>query len=188
MKNFRKPILAIIISMLPFLGSCKNEEANQKTKNLSAEEQELISNSDTSNSVILVNDYLDLKNALINDKSSEAAKAAQKILDALAHFDPSGYPEKQIDLKHILGDLKVYSEEIAMSSGKIQHQREQFGMLSKNMLALIKITGSDKTLYNDYCPMFNNGKGAVWLSEMKEIKNPYYGSKMLNCGKIQEKL
>ncbi|MGB8705469.1 MAG: DUF3347 domain-containing protein, partial [Gillisia sp.] len=186
MKNFKIAMtLTLVITMVPFLGSCKNETKNEnRTVNkLAKKEKKLLSEAETSNSVILINDYLDLKNALVADNSLEATKSAKKILDALAHFDPSGYPEKQIELKHILGDLKVYSEEIAMSEGKLQHQREQFEMLSKNMLALIKITGSDKTLYQDFCPMFNNGKGAVWLSEMKEIKNPYYGRKMPGCGR-----
>ena len=29
--------------------------------------------------------------------------------------------------------------------------------------------------------MANNNKGGYWLSEKKEIANPYYGSKMLKC-------
>jgi len=36
--------------------------------------------------------------------------------------------------------------------------------------------------------MYNDDKGAMWLSETDEIKNPFYGSKMLKCGKVQEKI
>lgn len=37
-------------------------------------------------------------------------------------------------------------------------------------------------VYYQYCPM----KKAYWLSMEKEIKNPYYGSSMLTCGKVIE--
>jgi hypothetical protein len=44
---------------------------------------------------------------------------------------------------------------------------------------------SDKVnqpVYYQYCPM----KKAYWLSKEKDIKNPYYGSSMLTCGKVAE--
>ena len=36
--------------------------------------------------------------------------------------------------------------------------------------------------------MSNDGKGAFWLSETKEIKNPYMGKAMLSSGSIQEEI
>ncbi|MBA4058359.1 MAG: hypothetical protein C0490_26815, partial [Marivirga sp.] len=41
-------------------------------------------------------------------------------------------------------------------------------------------------LYLEYCPMANNNEGAYWLSNEKEIKNPYFGDKMLKCGSVKE--
>jgi Cu(I)/Ag(I) efflux system membrane fusion protein len=32
---------------------------------------------------------------------------------------------------------------------------------------------------------FNN-KGAYWLSETKEITNPYFGASMLACGEVKQ--
>ena len=29
-------------------------------------------------------------------------------------------------------------------------------------------------------------EGAYWLSSIEDIRNPYYGARMLNCGKIEE--
>jgi hypothetical protein len=34
--------------------------------------------------------------------------------------------------------------------------------------------------------MYNENKGAMWISEMKEVKNPYFGAKMLTCGTVEE--
>jgi hypothetical protein len=53
---------------------------------------------------------------------------------------------------------------------------------------MVALLGTEKTLYKDFCPMANNNKGAYWLSEVKDIKNPYFGSKMLKCGNVREQI
>ena len=67
-----------------------------------------------------------------------------------------------------------------------EHQREHFIALSSNMYELIKVLKPAETVYYQYCPMANDGKGANWLSSQSVIKNPYYGSSMLSCGKTVE--
>jgi hypothetical protein len=53
------------------------------------------------------------------------------------------------------------------------------------MFELVKgLKLNTNTLYEQYCPM----KKATWLSESAAIKNPYYGSQMLTCGKTTETL
>jgi hypothetical protein len=77
-------------------------------------------------------------------------------------------------------DSRYISESVA-----IDHQREHFTSLSKNMFELVKgLMLHTTTLYEQYCPM----KKATWLSETAAIKNPYYGSQMLTCGKTTETL
>ena len=61
-------------------------------------------------------------------------------------------------------------------------------MLSKDVYDLVKAFGGGQVLYKNFCPMYNDKKGAIWLSETKTIKNPYYGKKMLTCGSVQEEL
>ncbi|WP_298392048.1 DUF3347 domain-containing protein, partial [Hydrotalea sp.] len=78
-------------------------------------------------------------------------------------------------------------EHIGANSADIRHQREHFVMLSKDISDLIKAFGTGgQTLYKDFCPMANNGKGAIWISELKEIKNPYLGKAMPTCGTVKE--
>jgi hypothetical protein len=43
-----------------------------------------------------------------------------------------------------------------------------------------------QALYHDHCPMYNEKKGCMWLSELKEVKNPYFGAEMPTCGTIEE--
>ena len=77
---------------------------------------------------------------------------------------------------------------IADNSEDIALQRQHFEFLTKNVKALVVITGSDRPLFQAYCPMYNNNKGGAWLSTSKEISNPYFGSKMLKCGSVQQEI
>ena len=138
-----------------------------------------------SKSTTLVANYLDLKNALVADDKDGAAKASGTMLTAFNSFDVSSFSsEEQKELKDIIEDAKEHVEHIEKSP--IDHQREHFDVLSKDMIDLITITGTEQKLYQDFCPMYNNNKGAQWLSATKEIKNPYYGAKMMGCGSVQK--
>lgn len=135
----------------------------------------------------IVTDYLTLKNALVSDDQDRAAKAGEKLEGSLKSFDPSKFADNQQgELNDIIEDATEHAEHIAKSD--IGHQREHFDVLSKDIIDLLAITGSDRTLYQAYCPMYNNNKGAQWLSTSKEIKNPYYGSKMMTCGEVQKEI
>ena len=84
----------------------------------------------------------------------------------------------------IESDLKEHAEHIAKS--KIDHQREHFSTMSTDVYDLVKAFGAGMTLYHDHCPMANDNKGAMWLSESKDIRNPYFGEKMMTCGSVEE--
>ena len=130
--------------------------------------------------------YINLKNSLAVDNGSDAAKNGQEILDAVSKFDSSSLsPQQKKTFLGLVDDIKENSEHINKNADKIEHQREHFEMLSKDMYDLVKSVGTDKTLYLDSCPMYDEGKG-TWLSELKEIKNPYLGKKMDTCGAIKE--
>jgi hypothetical protein len=68
----------------------------------------------------------------------------------------------------------------------VKQQRDQFIRLSKDIYSLIKVSKYETPVYYQFCPMANDGKGANWLSKENAIKNPYYGSMMLSCGKTVE--
>lgn len=84
--------------------------------------------------------------------------------------------------------MKEHSVHIGDNAGKIGHQREHFDMLSADLHDLVKVFPVNRTLYIDHCPMYNDKKGAHWLSEVKEIKNPYYGKEMQECGTVKEEI
>ena len=137
----------------------------------------------------ITDNYLQIKNALTNGKANEAGDAAKNMFEGLKGFDKSLLTADQKNLyDQQEAGLKENAEHISGSTGDIEHQREHFVSLSEGMYALIKAFGGGKTLYRDHCPMAQNGKGAMWLSETKEIKNPYFGDKMMECGSVEEEI
>ena len=47
---------------------------------------------------------------------------------------------------------------LVIMQGKIDHQREHLASLSKDVSDLIALFGSSQKLYQDHCPMYNDGK------------------------------
>lgn len=137
----------------------------------------------------LLTSYLQLKNALAADKSDDAATAGKALAAGFGKFDQASLtPAQKKSFIDIEGDAREMAEHIGESAGKLPHQREHFEMLSQDMTDLVKLLGAGQALYVDHCPMYNNNKGANWLSETKEIKNPYLGTKMPTCGTVKEEI
>lgn len=174
--------LSAIIAAAITLTSCGNNNAEKEAGNEmdhNNHEQPAVNNS---NATVKLKDdqlnavyqhYVHLTTSLVNGDASEA-KIASNAIEAGA--------------KQISG-----GEPIASSASKItaapdiEAQRNEYANLSNHLIELAKKSGlSSGALYVDYCPMAMNDKGAYWLSANKEIKNPYFGDKMLSCGEIKE--
>ena len=139
--------------------------------------------------VEMVSQYLKIKNALTNDNGKEAANAANAFVESMAKMETTSLGgDKKKTWDNIADDAKEMAEHIGKNAGKLDHQREHFDMLSKDMYDMVKAFGAGQTLYQDFCPMYNDNKGATWLSETKEIKNPYLGTKMPTCGSVKEEI
>jgi hypothetical protein len=150
------------------------------------------SSADTKNTISIkeiVGTYLQIKNAFADDNTNGAATAGTALDAAFKNFDRTSLTSAQKEtFEDIEDDARENAEHIGTNGGNIEHQREHFELLSKDIYDLVKAFGGGQTLYKDFCPMYNDGKGAFWLSETKEIKNPYFGKAMPTCGTIQEVL
>jgi hypothetical protein len=129
--------------------------------------------------------YLDLKNALVNSDGNAAKAKAKDLVTALsAPADASLTPAQQKIFSKYQDKLLFDSRHIS-ETNTVEHQREHFASLSTNMYEVLKaVKLNSATLYQQYCPM----KKAYWLSESNQIKNPYFGSKMLTCGEVKATL
>ena len=137
----------------------------------------------------IVSRYLQMKNGLTIDNGKIAANAGKAIVESIGKVDKTSLTaEKKKIWDDISEDAKEMAEHIGENPEKLDHQREHFEMLSKDIYDLVKTFGGGQVLYNDFDSMYNNGKGAFWLSETKEIKNPYMGKAMFNSGSIKEEI
>ena len=133
--------------------------------------------------------YQHLTFALSSDNDKEAANAAKGMLEALSKIKTEGFSaQDKATYNDLSADIKEHADHIVDNIGNIAHQREHLVVMSKDFYDIAKTFGTEKPLYKVFCPMYNNNKGAYWLSDSKEIKNPYYGADMLTCGEVQEEL
>ncbi len=135
----------------------------------------------------VIGHYIHVKNGLVAGNASEAATGAKAMDEALAKVDKSAMTPGQQKLYAANEDgLKEHAGHIGKNEGNIDRQREHFVQMSEDVYELVKGFGGGQALYHDHCPMYNGDKGAMWLSETKEIRNPYFGDKMLKCGVVKE--
>lgn len=119
--------------------------------------------------------YIALKDALVKSDSSVAKSAGSKLAAALKAVEGCETTSKIADS--------------ISSAGSISAQRKHFVLLSTELIPLMKHTPiASGNIFVQFCPMANEGKGAFWLASEKEIKNPYYGDEMLECGEVKEEI
>lgn len=165
-----------------------NHEDGHDHGNNESTERTITQNStkNTATSAIL-DAYFEIKNGLVADSKETTATGGNSLIAAIEKFDMSKLTgDTHTKYMEIAESAKEHAEHIVKSP--IDHQREHLEALSTDMTDLVALLGTDKVIYQDYCPMANNNKGANWLSEVKEIKNPYFGSKMLKCGSIKKQI
>jgi hypothetical protein len=169
-----------------------NSKSNAKQSISQTDKAKTSSDSDAMNTFsikVIISQYLQIKNGLANDNGRDAAGAGKAFVESIGKIDKTSLTaEKKKIWEDISDDAKEMAEHIGENPDKLEHQREHFELLSKDMYDLVKAFSSDQVLYKVFDPMYNNGEGAFWLSETKEIKNPYMGKAMSNSGSIQEEI
>ncbi len=186
-----KTIILSISLVSILLIACNNNgsstNAADSTATTETTDQETTSNKMPSSEILT--GYLTLKNALTNDNDKEAAAAATEVAKAFKAMDKTALNAEQSQVfTDVEADAIEHAEHIAANAGNLVHQREHFETLSAEVYELVKATGAGQKLYYTNCPMYNNNKGANWLSETKEVKNPYLGMAMSTCGSVKEEL
>jgi copper chaperone CopZ len=131
---------------------------------------------------LVFDDYFLLKEALVKTDAPLASIKAKELYAAIEAVKTENLEmdEHMVWMKvykDLTSDVKKISE-----TQDIKSQRDFFKPISKNMYELMKVSKTDTPTYYQYCPMVK----ANWLSKENDVKNPYYGSKMMNCGKTVE--
>jgi Cu(I)/Ag(I) efflux system membrane fusion protein len=138
----------------------------------------------------VVNEYLKMKDAFVKSDEKKAVETAKLMLDALSRVDMTL-------LKGVLHNkwmqlqkpIKDNLNGIIQMDG-LEMKRRHFSIVSEKISGAIKIFGvmtkEVAELYYEFCPMAFDNKGAFWVSETREIFNPYFGDSMLKCGEVKE--
>lgn len=173
-KNVRSIFLSVCVAMvLPFTSSFAQSDHHQEAREHSTHAEQDEPEFKDEKIGTAYQHYLHVKEALVSSDASEAQKGAEILVAALKDANATR-AQKEAD-------------RIARTSA-LEKQREAFITLSEAMTDLVKMSISSGEVYKAYCPMANNNKGAYWLSNNQEIRNPYFGDKMLKCGTVKESL
>ena len=169
----------ITLSLFIALVACQNKskssiEGYSITDNkIAAQEMKSASISNETTEQVILN-YLKIKDALVRTDAGAAAFAAEGLL-----FDLEQNENKVVN--------KLFKEvKLIAKSKEVDEQRIYFEGLSQNIYTLVKNTDLEMTLYQQFCPMAFEDKGAYWISDEKKVYNPYFGDEMLRCGKVSE--
>lgn len=189
-------ILVIAVTTLAACNSSSNKSTGNQNESNATQTGSQTNNANSASNVKntvatkeIVTLYLHIKDGLANDNGKDAASAAKAFVEATGKVDIASFnADQKKTWEDISADAKEMAEHIGENPDKLEHQREHFVMLSKDVYDLVKAFGSDQVLYKVFDSMSNDGKGAFWLSETKQIKNPYMGKAMSNSGTIQEEI
>ncbi len=141
----------------------------------------------------LLTAYFSVKDALVASDTSLANKAAGALIlaaDSLKTNEIIGDSTGAIKAtaNDFAGTISGWAKGLRGENG-IEAKRKEFEMISDALWSLTRtVKYAGQKVYYQYCPMAFDNKGAYWMSKERQIKNPYFGDKMLECGSIEDSL
>ncbi|ALM07453.1 RND transporter [Sediminicola sp. YIK13] len=131
----------------------------------------------------IIGNYMDVKDALVASNPERAGSSSKVALNGLKNII-----EKDLDRMtegHLNKIIEMFTK--ISKTDNLVNQREYFIILSENLISIsTNLKEIPSILFVQNCPMANKNKGADWLSWEKEIRNPYYGEAMMNCGEVKQ--
>lgn len=193
-------ILAIVICFVVYLFLAREKPGNngvEKEKPLAISRNSAGFNAAIQN---VMDGYYKMHDALVNWDSVQAVDSIGRLLSSAV----GGIPFKELKADTLLvHTAENYASAIAAECNAMQQetsiaeQRKSFYTISENLFDLLRTVQYDKgTIYHVLCPMaFNGNEEGYWLSDSREILNPYFGRKdpkhhetMLHCGSIEDSI
>lgn len=131
--------------------------------------------------------YIKMNEAFIESDAPKVSAEAKNTMQALSNVEMELLKgDTHLDWMDQLNVLKPTLETIG-NGNDLEKQRLEYATFNQAFYKSLKMFGLDnETAYYQFCPMANNDQGAFWLSETKEIRNPYFGDMMLSCGETRD--
>ena len=136
---------------------------------------------------VVVTKYVAIQTALAGDDAEGARKAVAPSLEALAGVDMS-LLDGDAHMAWMKNQTALESGLKAMQSAETMTEtRQGFKTVSNALIHAVQAfgAGSGNPIHQAHCPMAFEFTGADWLQEGEAIRNPYFGSEMLECGTIE---
>lgn len=127
--------------------------------------------------------YLPIGQALAADDFSLARKNIEKVQTALTSIDDGNLKDDALAVwQKEQGNLRKIVVDFTQASD-IKTARSAFTLFSDEMIVLVRIfgLGDASPIYELHCPMAFKGRGASWLQDNDQARNPYFGATMLKC-------
>ncbi|KEO72465.1 DUF3347 domain-containing protein [Anditalea andensis] len=128
--------------------------------------------------------YINLKEGLVaadNQRTDRAAKEMRTIITDASFNELEGEAHDHI--------AQMGRDVIRMvEHSDVEEQRNYLNSLSTSLFTMLKAGDIQTEAYLQHCPMAFDNQGAYWVSDKEEIRNPYYGDRMLKCGSVRETL
>ena len=163
-----------ILLAIAGLGACTGGTTTQESPaTVAADKEDSLATERVPLDNVVVN-YLRLKDALVASNPETAKELTISLLEVV---DATAMPDVQQIIKEMA------------ANDTLAVQRRYFSELSQALYTYVKNhEGEEQTLYKQYCPMAFDNQGAFWLSNVEEIRNPYFGDEMLTCGRVEEEV
>jgi Cu(I)/Ag(I) efflux system membrane fusion protein len=133
--------------------------------------------------------YFAIQSALSRDDSKTVLDQGKELKKALDNVDMGllkgdGYMASWMKELKLLNDQSL----VLSSVSDIEKQRKSFELISESLKSVIKTFGTagKHTVIVFHCPMAFNNKGADWLQDNPDLKNPYFCKSMPTCGEQKE--
>ncbi|HSC55211.1 MAG TPA: DUF3347 domain-containing protein [Phnomibacter sp.] len=139
----------------------------------------------------VMQDYFAMTAAFTLEDSAKANASANELSQSI----------EAIAIKELKADTSIVALAASLSSNikvevnkipteKNWDEKRHALQISSDMLFDLLRTVQYKggKVYQQFCPMAFDNSGANWLSTTAEIRNPYFGDKMLECGELKDSL
>lgn len=138
---------------------------------------------------VVFDNYITLKDILVNDDENNGIAAAKNVLKSLAKVEMKLLKGKKAHEKWMSFEKEIKTAVTAISkTSNIKAHRNHFKQLSTSLIGAIETFGIQEKVYRQFCPMADANNGANWLSKEEKILNPYFGDAMLSCGSVKQVL
>ena len=168
-------------------GHTQVNSQNTKSNESPAHQRVVVDNDFKQQLQLVFEAYIATKEALVKDDKNTVQQSAELMVNNLDKVDMKLLTDSSSHEHWMKAAKEMRQSATAIAaSNDIKEQRSHFKGLSTAITSAVQMYGIGQVVYNQFCPMADDNKGAYWLSNDKNVLNPYFGSSMLACGSVKQ--